>query len=72
MWRNSCADQTSIDKDEEEEANVADMLGDLSIDDSSDEGMTADRKRRTAGGAGPRHSTLSDRTDKGKTALTSR
>ena len=62
VWRNSCADQTSIDKDEQEEANVADMLGDLSIDDSSDEeDDSADRKRRTAGGAGPRHSTLSDR-----------
>ena len=65
VWRNSCADQTSIDKDEQEEADVADMLGDLSIDDSSDEeDDSADRKRRTAGGAGPRHSTLSDRTDK--------
>ena len=51
VWRNSCADQTSIDKDEQEEANVADMLGDLSIDDSSDEeDDSADRKRRTAGG----------------------
>ena len=65
VWRNSCADQTAIDKDEQEEADVADMLGDLSIDDSSDEeDDSGDRKRRTAGVAGPRHSTLSDRTDK--------
>ena len=55
-----------IDKDEQEEADVADMLGDLSIDDSSDEEEDNNKnsKRRTVGEAGPRHSTLSNRTDK--------
>jgi hypothetical protein len=66
VWNNSCANQNDIDKEEQEEADVADMLGDLSIDDSSDEDGDDDgnSKRRTVGGAGPRQSTLSDRTDK--------
>ena len=66
VWKNSCQNQNDIDKDEQEEADVADMLGDLSIDDSSDEEEDNNKnsKRRTVGEAGPRHSTLSNRTDK--------